>query len=281
MLTEPLTTPPRRGTRLAYGALAGALFAPGVHLGSLYSTPELALSISNVFAWIVSPKVRAMLTLKRKDTTSPNTYDFVFTSDKKLSFKSGQYLEWTLPHKKVDTRGNRRYFTIASSPTEEEVHLGVKFYDAPSSFKRALREMEPGGMLTAASLSGDFTLPHNKKEKLAFIAGGIGITPFRSMTKYLLDTNEKRDIVLLYGVRDARDLIYKDIFDAAGSIGLKPAYTVGLITPDIIKKEVPDYLERMFYVSGPRSMVVAFEHTLHKIGVHRTRIKTDFFPGFV
>ena len=291
MLTEPLTTPPRRGMRLAYGALAGALFAPGVHIGALYSTPELALSAGNVFSWVVSPKTRALLTLKRKEKTGIATSEFIFQTDKPIAFKPGQYLEWTLPHKKPDNRGNRRYFTIASSPTESEVHLGVRFNEPSSSFKRALQGLEPGARLTAASLAGDFTLPHNTHEKLVFIAGGIGITPFRSMTKYLIDKQEKRDVVLFYSARTPDDIAYKQVFDEAAKVGMRTVYAVnegtapqggytGFITAEILKKEVPDYKERVFYLSGPRSMVVAFEHTLKELGVHRTRIKTDFFPGF-
>ncbi len=61
--------------------------------------------------------------------------------------------------------------------------------------------MVPGSQMTALYIGGDFTLPKNKKKKFMFIAGGIGITPFRSMVKYLKDTNDTRDIALLYSVR--------------------------------------------------------------------------------
>ena len=82
-------------------------------------TPEIALVLGNIFSYIVSPKIKAMLTLVGRVKQTPNTYDFIFESDKKFSFLPGQYLEWTLGHDNTDDRGNRRYFTIASSPTEK------------------------------------------------------------------------------------------------------------------------------------------------------------------
>ncbi|TGV95790.1 FAD-dependent oxidoreductase, partial [Mesorhizobium sp. M2E.F.Ca.ET.154.01.1.1] len=116
---------------------------------------------------------------------------------RKLAFQAGQYLEWTLGLDRSDNRGNRRYFTVASSPTEQSVRLGVKFYPKSSAFKQALGTMRPGGTIHAAQLAGDFTLPSDPKIKIAFLAGGIGITPFRSMLQYLIDRNESRPIVVL------------------------------------------------------------------------------------
>jgi len=294
MLTEPLTTPPTRSLRIFYGIIVGILFAPFVHFGSVYMTPELALVIGNIYSYIVSPKMKLMLTLKEKIKLTPSIYDFVFASDRRFSFLPGQYLEWTLGHDNADDRGNRRYFTIASSPTEEEIHLGVKFYEDASSFKRKLFALDPGDMLAVGSLAGDFTMTKNKKEKLVFIAGGIGVTPFRSMVKYLMDINEKRDIVFLYSNPTLADIAYKDVFeDARARIGLKtiyfltkdnqavnPNYMNGRITGEMVARSIPDFRERHFYISGTHDMVEMFKVELAKIGVHASHIKTDFFPGF-
>lgn len=293
MLTEPLTTPPTKGLRILYGMLVGFLFAPQVHLGSLYSTPELALLAGNIFSYLVSPKTKLMLELKNIFKLTPDTFDFVFAANKQLAFAPGQYLEWTLPHDKPDSRGNRRYFTIASSPTEPEIHMGVKFYPEASSFKVALGSLNPGDAIVASQLAGDFTLPKNQHKKLVLIAGGIGVTPFRSMVKYLLDKNQRRDVVLLYSNRTGKDIAYKDLFDeAANRLGLKVVYTLtdtkpvnwtgrtGFINETMIRQEVPDFRERIFYISGPQAMVTAFDHMLSNLGVPESHIKKDYFPGF-
>ena len=93
--------------------------------------------------------------------------------------------------------------------------MGVKFYDKPSTYKKTLISLNNGGIVVAGQLAGDFTLPEEKDKKLVFIAGGIGVTPFRSMIKYLVDNNEKRDIVIFYSNKRFNDIAYKDIFDQA------------------------------------------------------------------
>ena len=293
MITEPLTTPPTRAMRIMYGAFVGALFSPSIGIVGIQSTPELALLVGNVFSYLVSPKTKMMLRLKEVIPTGTDLYDFVFTPDKKLKFKAGQYLEWTLAHSPSDARGNRRYFTIASSPTEPEIRMGVKFYPASSTFKKKLASLQAGDVIVGSQLAGEFTLPKDKKKKLVFIAGGIGVTPFRSMVKNIIDTNEKRDVVMFYSAKTPAELAYRNIFDQASRNGnFKMVYAVndapqswqgltGYITADMIMKEVPDHAERFFYISGPRSMVVMFEDALKKLGVPKNQIKTDFFPGFV
>src|SRR6185436_19480997 len=140
----------------------------------------------------------------------------------------GQYLEWTLPHAKPDARGTRRFFTIASSPTEPVVRLGVRLYDKPSSFKRALVELRPGDTMVAQSLSGEFVLPKDASKKLAFIAGGIGITPFRSHLQYLLDRKEVRDITIIYANKAPDHIAYAPLLaQAAEHLGTKIVHVVG------------------------------------------------------
>jgi ferredoxin-NADP reductase len=295
MLTEPLTTPPTKNLQIWYGILVGLLFTPQIHVGSLYFPPELALVFGNIFSYLVSPKQKLMLTLKQKVRLAPDVYDFIFKSDKKFSFTPGQYLEWTLAHKGPDSRGNRRYFTIASSPTEDEIIMGVKFYPGPSSFKKSLLSMKPGEQIAAGQLAGDFTLKNDPGQKLVFIAGGIGVTPFRSMVKNLIDKNEKRPITIFYANKNPEDVVYKNIFDEAEKkLGIKTTYTLtgspahgagwngekGRIDEQMIKNKLPDYKERIYYISGPKSMIDSFEKVLDNLGVPGSQIKTDFFPGF-
>jgi ferredoxin-NADP reductase len=293
MITEPLTTPPTRRWRMIYGAIVGALFSPAIAIAGISSSPEIALLVGNIFSYVVSPKGKRVLTLKEKQAVGADIHHLVFTTDKKLSFRPGQYLEWTLGSARsngdnkatTDGRGNRRYFTIASAPTEDTIQLGIKSYEPSSSFKKQLLAMKPGDTIIAGQLAGEFTLPKDPKQKLAFIAGGIGITPFRSMVKYLIDRDEKRDAVLFYSNRNNNEVAYREVFDEAGKkIGMRTIYTVtdggDRLTADIIKKEIPDYGERMFYISGTHAMTNSFKKILHEMGVPRTNIKTDFFPGF-
>ncbi|MGB3539767.1 MAG: RnfABCDGE type electron transport complex subunit D [Mesorhizobium sp.] len=291
MLTEPLTAPTMRWPRIAFAAIVGFLIAPNIHVGSFYFTPELALLVGNLFAFAVNPKGRFILTLERIEQSAIDSYDFVFRSPRKLVFQAGQYLEWTLGLDHPDNRGNRRYFTVASAPTEETVRLGVKFYPASSAFKKGLGAMMPGSTIHASQVSGNFTLPANRETKIAFLAGGIGITPFRSMLQYLLDQKEARPIVVLYGTESQQDIAYRDVLDAARQeLGIRTIHAVardavrgqyaGYIDDRLVRAVIPDYLERTFYISGPQAMVQALRQKLRAMGVPGARIKVDYFPGF-
>ncbi|HET7059874.1 MAG TPA: hypothetical protein VFH99_00945 [Candidatus Saccharimonadales bacterium] len=282
MLTEPQTSPARAREQRWCAALVGALFPPQVHLFSLYSTPEIALVTGNIFTWIFSPKTKVFPKLARKNRLAPNIVDFVFKPTAEFSYQPGQYMEWTLPHAKPDSRGDRRYFTLASSPTEPNIHLGIKFYPNGSSYKKAMLAMDNESDAAASRISGEFVMPLDSSRKLAFIAGGIGVTPYRSMLKYLIDRKERRDIVMLYAAKSAEEIVYQDVLEAArAKLGSRVTYCVGRhINTNLIQQQIPDYGERLFYISGPHGMVTATKHTLRELGVHNRNIKIDFFPGY-
>jgi ferredoxin-NADP reductase/Na+-translocating ferredoxin:NAD+ oxidoreductase RnfD subunit len=294
ILTEPLTTPPTRGLLLVYGALVGLLFTPQFHIGKLYTSPELAILIGNLFAYLVSPKTKLVLQLREKVRIATDVYDFLFMPQRKLAFAPGQYMEWTLGHDDPDNRGNRRYFTLASSPTEDHIRLGVKFSGESSSFKQAMLAMDQNTQIVAGQLAGDFVLPRDPGQKCVFIAGGIGITPFRSMIKYLLDTRQRRPIVLFYACKTPGEFVYQDIFDQARwELGIETIYTVtepdslpagwrgnvGRITPQLIQSHLTDHLDCVYYISGPQTMVDSFKRALSEMGVKSSQIKTDLFSG--
>jgi ferredoxin-NADP reductase/Na+-translocating ferredoxin:NAD+ oxidoreductase RnfD subunit len=295
MLTEPLTAPPTRALQMLYGAMVGVLFVPLMHIGSFYTSPEIALVIGNLFAYLTGPKTNPMLTLKGAEQLCSDTYEFVFESDARFSFKPGQYMEWTLPHEREDSRGNRRFFTLSSAPDSREVRMGVKFYPKPSSFKQRLLAMKPGETIAACHLAGDFTLPRDRREKLAFIAGGIGITPFASMIRHMLDTRDRRDVVMLSANWRVEDISYDPLLRGAQEqLGLRTVHAlsardcvpddwqgcVGFVDPEMVKEVLPDYKDRTFYISGPPAMVTAAKRAVAGLGVKSSRIRTDYFPGF-
>lgn len=285
ILVEPLTSPYKSNYQLIHASLVAVLFnLYGRFLVTIPYPLELALLSGNVFSYMVSPVSSQVLKLKEKKQLTHDVVAFIFEPWGNLKYKAGQYLEWTLTHPRPDSRGVRRFFTISSSPTEDFVMLTSKFYDKPSTFKQALHKLEPGDEIGAAHLSGEFTLPEDPGKKLAFIAGGIGITPFRSMAKWLIDNREKRDIVLLFSNKTEQDQVFKDIFDAAKELGVRTVYVNTdkdeYIDEKMIKKEMPDWQERLFYVSGPQPMVLAMEEMLEDMGIQKSHIQVDYFPGY-
>ncbi len=154
--------------------------------------------------------------------------------------------------------------------------------------------MQPGDEIMAGQLTGDFTLPRNLNQPLVFIAGGIGITPYRSMVKYLLDIHQPRPITLFYGALTVNSFAYREVFDQAErELGIHTIYIaekaenrlpgwvrlVGLITPEMIQTYAPNYRKSIFYISGPHVMVNSVNDILHKLNIPRHQIKMDFFAG--
>jgi glycine betaine catabolism B len=282
MLIEPLTAPQTTARRTVFGVFTAiALFV----LQRLFLVPyslEAALLAGNIFARFIDPDFRQALVLARKEFLTPALGSFWFEPTRRFSFAPGQFLEYTVAHSRPDTRGVRRYFTIASSPTEPQILLAARFSRPGSTFKQALKNKRKGDEVVASKVAGDFVLPPDSARKLAFIAGGIGITPFRSMVKYLLDTNQPRDIVLLYGARAEEELIFRDIFEEAQMrFGMRVVYVISrLIDKEAIRKEVPDFTTLLFYVSGPEPMVQGVSKILAGMGIARRQIKRDYFPGY-
>lgn len=293
MLTEPLTSPSSVRGRRVYAAITAFLYStPQLRFGFAF-TPELALCVGNIYSYIVNPKYKFFLKLKEKIQISPDIFLFNFGKIPNFRFVPGQYMEWTLHHPKTDTRGNRRYFSIASSPTED-LMIAVKFYKPSSSYKNALLSIDNEKKVIASSLTGEFVLPKKKDVPVAFIAGGVGIAPFRSIVQDIIDKNQPVNIVLLFANRTKEDIVFADLFEKAKGLGFNTIYTltekesipqdwtgeIGRVTPEMIVRRIPDYKTRVFYISGPQPMVKSYQEILKSTGVSTKNIKVDYFPGY-
>ncbi|CAD5996009.1 FAD-dependent oxidoreductase [Agreia sp. COWG] len=292
MLTEPLTLPPRQWQRLALAAVVGVLFSVPFSIGPVFSSPELALVVGNLLAFLVGQRRGVSLEFASAEQLTPSTTEFTFSSHRPVSFRAGQYIELSVPHSGADRSGTRRVFSIASAPSNpHEVRVGVRMGESPSSFKRALGSLRPGQKIRANLVAGDFLLPTDRARKVLLVAGGIGITPFISQLEHDAAESEARDLVLFYAVREHTELAYFETLRRLGTrvVLLAPespsqlpdgwAYAgSGRITADVIEKYVPDFAERVSFVSGPPRLVGAVRTTLRRMGVRR--VKTDAFSGY-
>jgi ferredoxin-NADP reductase len=293
MLTEPKTSPKRFALQAVYAAVAALLCQPQVApFGRSFSQQE-ALLVGNLLSFIVSPSFKLKLPLKSQSAIGSQVVSFSFAKPAGFTHRPGQFMEWTVPLTRGGGAG-RRWFSIASSPTEPDLMIAIRLTGRPSAYKHALSRMETGGTVIAGDLGGDFVLPKNRGIKLTFIAGGIGITPFRSMLKYLADKGERRDIVLFYSNYREEEIVFPDILRDAETAGLKTIFTlteaervrqgwngrVGFVDAAMIREEAPDFKERLFFVSGSPAMVNAMKGVLRSLGVRRSRIRSDSFTGY-
>lgn len=295
MLTEPLTSPTSKNKQIYYAILVGILHAtPQIRLTSFVFTPEMALYAGNIFAYLVNPKYKFVLKLMEKTKMTSDTYAFVFNRIENFKYKAGQYMEWTLPHKNTDYRGNRRYFSLASSPTENTPMIVVKFHDSPSSFKKALLSLPLGGEIVATQLGGDFVLPKDLSRQIVLIAGGVGFAPYRSMIKNIMDQKLKANITVIFANRNIGDIFFVKLLTLAVPFGVKTLYLLtdeknvpprwgglkGHLTNETIMKNIPDFKNALYFISGPQIMVQSIERTLLQTGIKKSNITTDFFPGY-
>lgn len=294
MLTEPITSPVSVKLQRYYSLIVAILYStPQLRLLGFVLTPELALCVGNVFSYIVNPKYKFFLKIKEKIQISPDTFIFNFGKVANFNFIPGQYMEWTLPHKETDSRGNRRYFSIASSPSED-LMIVVKFYDPSSSYKKALINIDPEQKIIASSLSGDFILPKNTAMPVVFIAGGVGIAPFRSIIEDIIEKKHQVNIVMFFANRTKEDILFPDLFEKAKEFGVRTVYCLtkedsipsdwngerGHINAEMIGRQIPDYKNRIFYISGPAPMVKSYESVLSSMGISDRQVVVDYFPGY-
>jgi len=218
--------------------------------------------------------------IERKDE-APSVESFIFEPQAELSWKAGQFFHYVLHHEPSDVRGSDRWFTVASAPSEKHAMITTRFDDEGSSFKRALKALPIGESIEISDVDGDFTIDDPSAEYV-FIAGGIGVTPFRSILKDAEAQGAALKVTLLYSNRDEH-IPYRAEFDALTQKNPNFAIhyvTGGRIDEDCIRKFVPDLAKPLFYLSGPEPMVESFGKKLTDMGVPAAHLKQDWFPGY-
>ena len=217
-----------------------------------------------------------------KKPEAPNVYSFIFKPKKPVKWQPGQYLHYELPHPNADDRGISRWFTISAAPYEKHIQLTTRFDTKRSStFKMALLKLKPGTEIEAGEPRGEF-VPEEDAERHIFIAGGIGITPYRSQLTQMDHDGEKLNIDLMYANKDEDFAFGNELTKIANKhpeFRLIPYTGDKRISPSDVQKYIPRE-DIIFYLSGPRALVENYQTMLEDLGVGADRIKTDYFPGY-
>ncbi|MEK7510423.1 MAG: FAD-dependent oxidoreductase [Patescibacteria group bacterium] len=223
------------------------------------------------------------LIFSHKQKEAGDALSFFFRYPKPLLWKAGQYFICTLPHPNPDNRGIKRYFTIASAPFEEEIMLTTRInLPIASTFKKALYNLAQGESVEVEGPKGSFVVEDPTKEQV-FIAGGIGITPYRAI---LLDVDHRKlptGGTLLYANTTAEFVYQKELESLQKkhqSFQIHYLVEPTRITSESIQKFVPSLSRSIFYISGPPPMVDAVEQMVSQLHIPSARIKEDYFPGY-
>ncbi|MFH1504364.1 MAG: FAD-dependent oxidoreductase [Candidatus Omnitrophota bacterium] len=217
---------------------------------------------------------------------------FRFRIKETAVFKPGQFFSVTI---KVKGREETKYFSFSNSPTEQG-YLEFTKRITESEFSKALDELKPGSWARLNMAYGNFTF-EGEYPKLAFLSGGIGITPLRSICKFTADKKLSTDIVLIYSNDKEEGIIFKRDLDEISSANknIRVVYTLtssgvdkqvwpgrtGYIDDKMIKQEIPDYQERVFYACGPPKMVENLTTVLKNgLSISQDKIKVENFAGY-
>lgn len=231
----------------------------------------------------------------RKEKVAKDTYSFYFEKPNGFSYAPGQCMKITLPYVINDPRGPRRFFTISSSPLEKELAITTKIIHSPSIFKQQLLLLEKGDEVVIFGPMGSFFLSEKRDSSLIFLAGGIGITPFYSMVKFLSKSNSKTIVHLFVSFRNLDEAVfYEELLSMSKeNSSLKVIYSIssptkdsnwkgerGRITPQLIEKYVPDYQSNLFFICGPEKMVETMKEMVVLMGVRDEEIVCEQFSGY-
>lgn len=225
--------------------------------------------------------------MKLRFVESKNVTDdvksFIFEPEAGLSWKAGQYMHYLFPHSNEDDRGHERWFTNSAAPFEKHIIISTRIAsEKVSSFKHALASLKPGDEIEADGPEGDFTVEDQDRNYI-FVAGGIGITPFRSILAEADHQRIKLKATLLYANRNS-DVTFKDELEqfAAHNPNLKIKYLIDpeKIDQQLLKEQISAVENPYVYVSGPEPMVKGLAAQLEQLGFAKENIKTDDFPGY-
>ncbi|MGA3059534.1 MAG: FAD-dependent oxidoreductase [Candidatus Bathyarchaeia archaeon] len=221
----------------------------------------------------------------------PRTADvtsYRFSRPSELTYKPGQFFFITI---KQGDKELTHHFSFSSSPTEKE-HFEFTKKLTDHEYSMALKAAKVNDWARIDAPYGQFTFD-GEYPKISLLAGGIGITPFVSICKNATDKKLNSKITLFYGCRTANDIAFKEELEKMQeeNKNLKVVFTIneptsqwkgatGVINAEMIKKELPDYLENMYYVCGPPPMVTAMEKLVVSIGLQKTQLKLEYFTGY-
>jgi ferredoxin-NADP reductase len=232
--------------------------------------------------------------IKEKREVAKGTLMVVFDLlGEEVEFEAGQYFWVTLLDPPYDDeKGPRRHITVVTSPNDRGV-LGLATRVRESAFKRSLAELPVGSEADVEQPKGAFVLPEDTEQPYVFIAGGIGITVFRSMLLAIAEENLPHRVTLVYSNRDRESTAFLgEIRELEKAI---PNLRVVLTMTDdpgwdgetrrIDATMLRDHLDAdlgsfTYLVAGPPGMVEAMEGLLKAEGVPETQIRPERFSGY-
>ncbi len=215
------------------------------------------------------------------------TKSFRFEKPEDCDYLPGQFFVITIPSENGELV---HHFSYSSSPTEPFLEFTTRMREG-SDFKNTIDRMQEGTSVRIQSPLGEFTVKEDMK-KVAFLCGGIGVTPARSNIRWAIDSKTDLDILLLYANRDLSNLVFKKEFDNISDEGIRIVYILsqpdenwtglkGRLTAELIRSKVADWEDRDFFVAGPPGFVNDIQNMLiDEVGLPGDKVNVEQFTGY-
>jgi ferredoxin-NADP reductase len=233
--------------------------------------------------------------LKDRQQVAAGTVAWYFEKPSDFDFFGGQSIDLTLIEPpESDAEGNTRAFSLASAP--HEPHLMVATRQRNTAFKRVLSNMPLATEVKIEGPFGSMTLHRKTARPAIILAGGIGITPFRSMLCQAAKANTGHRIFLFYSNRGPDDAAFLTELQelarqhpkltlVATMTNLEKSKGVwngerGHINREMLKKFAGDLAEPVYYTAGPPALVAAMKAMLSEAGVDEDDVNSEDFSGY-
>lgn len=236
-----------------------------------------------------------LFALKDRREIAPDTMAFWFdTAGSGYRFRAGQNADFTLiDPPESDAEGNVRTFSFASSPHEADTFM-VATRMRKTAFKNSLKSVPLGTKVKVSDPMGSFTLHKDVSKPAVFLAGGIGITPSRSMIEWATREKSPHRLYLFYSNQADRGTPFLGDFEKWAKenanfkfiptlTGPKKAlwrYESGIINKEMLTKYLTNVQSPLYYLAGPPGMVAAMRQLAEQLGVSEDNVKTEDFAGY-
>jgi ferredoxin-NADP reductase len=231
------------------------------------------------------------LKLVKKVEEAIGTKSFYWETEKEVRYDPGQYFYFTLPKLEFpDPRGATRHFTLSSSPTEIGYIQNTTRIRQESGYKKTIDSLPVGSTIEGEGPNGTFLLDDKELGPHIFIAGGIGITPFRSIIKYLSDKKLKTQINLIYSDSTPQDMPFKKELEEMAKVNpnIKIQFVFTKTDGRIDETKIKTYLQTWgldsskvtWWLCGPPAMIDAMESLLGSFQIPFGHVRVEKFTGY-
>lgn len=218
------------------------------------------------------------LPIIKRNELSEKTIEIRFGLNKKFNFKPGQYISIIISEKTNDNKGSKRDFSISSSPNNKNyISTCFRIPDTCSDFKKFITSCKLKTEVEIQGPQGIFTLPKSTKKEIVLIAGGVGITPFMSMLRYISEENLPYKITLIFTDKSESRAPYLKEIKKLKNINL--IFRNKRINSKFLEETIKNK-KSLFYICGSPNMVSNTRDLVLNLGVDESNINIEEFSGY-